>query len=285
MNDTSKLSAPVPIPPALRLTAWWHAAMGAGLLASPAHAAFWLGGAAASHGLLVWSSMWPRSALIGPNLVRLPAGKTPRVALSFDDGPDPEVTPRVLDQLAEHGVRASFFCIGAKVRRESVLARRIVAEGHDIENHTHAHSHAFAFRGPRGLLAEIASAQHVIADCTGRAPRFFRAPAGMRNPWLAPVLQRLDLRLASWTRRGFDTTSREPRRVLARLVRGLADRDILLLHDGHAARTAEGEPVVLSVLPALLERLRTAGLAATSLRAAIDGPVPLAGTGDPPAPR
>ena len=87
----------------------------------------------------------------------------------------------------------------------------------------------------------------------GSAPRFFRAPAGLRNPLLAPVLHRMGLRLASWTRRGFDTVQRDPARVLAAPdATSLAAGDIVLLHDGHAARTSAGRPVVLDVLPQLL---------------------------------
>jgi len=90
--------------------------------------------------------------------------------------------------------------------------------------------------GPRGIEQEIVDAQHSIARITGQSPRFFRAPAGLRNPFLDPVLCRLQLRLASWTRRGFDTVNVDSDRVYRRLTRSLGPGDILLLHDGHAAR-------------------------------------------------
>ena len=83
--------------------------------------------------------------------------------------------------------------------------------------------------------------------------------------FLAPVLRRMDLTLVSWTRRGFDTREGNASIVLARLVDGLKAGDILLLHDGHAARTAQGQPVILDVLPKLLERLRADGLRAVTL--------------------
>ena len=119
------------------------------------------------------------------------------------------------------------------------------------------------------MAREIARAQARLADVAGDAPRFFRAPAGLRNPFLAPVLDRLGLRLVSWTRRGFDTVRREPAGVLARLGDGLAAGDILLLHDGNAARTRGGRPVVLEVLPALLERMRAARLRPVTLADAL----------------
>ena len=134
-----------------------------------------------------------------------------------------------------------------------------------MQNHTAHHRHDFSFLGPRRYAAEIARAQAMLHGITGETPTCFRAPAGLRNPFLAPVLHRLGLRLVSWTRRGFDTRERDPRRVLDRLTRDLAPGDILLLHDGNAARTAAGRPVVLEVLPRLLERFATDGLHAVTL--------------------
>jgi peptidoglycan/xylan/chitin deacetylase (PgdA/CDA1 family) len=174
----------------------------------------------------------------------------------------------VLDILARHGAQASFFCIGERVTAHAALARDLVRAGHSIENHSQRHRHTFSLLGPRGLRAEIGEAQRQIAAVTGELPRFFRAPAGLRNPFLEPVLSGLGLQLASWTRRGFDTVRREPDRVLARLRRDLAAGDILLLHDGHAARAAGGEPVVTVVLPALLAACKAQGLRVVSLQSA-----------------
>jgi len=149
------------------------------------------------------------------------------------------------------------------------LAREIVARGHSIQNHTARHRHNFSFLGPRGFAAEISRAQQAIEATVGQRPSCFRAPAGLRNPFLAPVLHRLGLSLVSWTRRGFDTREGDAATVLARLVRGLAAGDILLLHDGHAARTAAGRPVLLDVLPPLLARIRAEGLHAVTLPQAL----------------
>ena len=115
----------------------------------------------------------------------------------------------------------------------------------------------------------VFTAQQTLADITGQRPSFFRAPAGLRSPLLAPVLHRLDLQLVSWTRRGYDTLLREPDRVLERLAYGLAAGDILLLHDGHAARTSAGRAVVLEVLPRLLQRVDAAGLQPVTLARAV----------------
>jgi peptidoglycan/xylan/chitin deacetylase (PgdA/CDA1 family) len=248
-----------------------HAAAAAALVAAPAQWPWALAAVVANHAVLTAVGLWPRSTALGENLVRLPAAAIARreVALTIDDGPDPEVTPAVLDLLDAHGARATFFCIAERAARHPALVREIVRRGHSVQNHSHAHRHNFSLLGPRGFAREIEAAQQVLRDTAGEAPRFFRAPAGLRNPFLAPVLHRLGLTLASWTRRGYDTRERDPRRVLQRLTRGLAAGDILLLHDGHCARDAQGHPVVLAVLPALLAELRRRQLVPVTLTQSI----------------
>jgi peptidoglycan/xylan/chitin deacetylase (PgdA/CDA1 family) len=104
---------------------------------------------------------------------------------------------------------------------------------------------------------------------TGSTPQFFRAPAGLRNPFLDPILTRLQLRLASWTRRGFDTVRANSDAVYRRLADPLRGGDILLLHDGNAARSRGGKPVILEVLPRLLDALDEKQLRCVTLRSAI----------------
>ena len=216
--------------------------------------------------------MWPRSSLLGPNLTRLPAPAIARgeIALTFDDGPDPEVTPQVLDMLDAHNVRATFFCIAENAQRNPELCREIARRGHLVENHSSGHRVTFAMLGMGGIRREIVVAQQRLAELSGRQPRFFRPPAGLRNPLLDPVLHDLGLRLVSWTRRGYDTQRSNDAGVTRRLLRGFAAGDILLLHDGHSARTARGTPVVLAVLPRLIEAAHARGLRPVTLDQAID---------------
>jgi peptidoglycan-N-acetylglucosamine deacetylase len=248
-----------------------HLAAGVGLIVRPHLWPWALGAVVADHLVLTSAGLWPRATLLGPNWTRLPADAVARaeIAITVDDGPDPEVTPALLRLLEELAVRATFFCIGERVARFPQLAQEIVARGHTIENHSQRHLHRFSLLGPRALRAEIERAQECIAATTGAAPRFFRAPAGLRNPFLEPVLARAGLTLVSWTRRGFDTVNRDATRVLTRLTRGLRAGDILLLHDGHAARSAAGVPLALEVLPQLIESVRRAGLHPVTLRAAL----------------
>jgi peptidoglycan/xylan/chitin deacetylase (PgdA/CDA1 family) len=230
-----------------------------------------LGAVVADHLLLAAVGLWPRSRLLGPNWTRLPAGAAAHgaVAITIDDGPHPDITPRVLAALDEHAAKATFFCVGRKVQRYAELAREILHRGHAIENHTQRHLHNFSLLGPGALTEEIESAQENITEVTGTRPVFFRAPAGLRNPFLDPVLRHLDLQLASWTRRGFDTVSRDADRVLGKLTRHLRGGDILLLHDGNAARTPSGRPIILEVLPRLLMSLAEAKLRPITLRSAL----------------
>jgi peptidoglycan-N-acetylglucosamine deacetylase len=260
-----------PMPPFVRASAALHVAALATTAAAPSVWPWALGAIAANHAALTAAGLWPRSRWLGPNVTRLPADAAARGewALTIDDGPDANVTPAVLGLLARHSVRATFFCIAEQARRQPALVRRIVAAGHSVQNHSRHHRHHFSFLGPRAFEREIGDAQAMLADITGIRPHCFRAPAGLRNPLLDPVLHRLNLHLVSWTRRGFDTREHAPQRVLARLQRGLAGGDILLLHDGHAQRDVEGRPVLLEVLPALLAAARAAHLRAVTLTDAL----------------
>ncbi|MGH8198957.1 MAG: polysaccharide deacetylase family protein [Steroidobacteraceae bacterium] len=241
------------------------------VVARPAAWPWAVGAVIADHALLTAAGLTPRSALLGPNWTRLPAAASGRreLAITVDDGPDPRITPRVLDLLEERGAKATFFCIGERVQRYAELTREMVRRGHSVENHSQRHLNYFSLLGPRGLVAEVERAQDTIGITTGQQPLFFRAPAGLRSPFLDPVLSRLGLRLASWTRRGFDTVNSSAPTVLGKLTRGLGAGDILLLHDGHAALTGNGEAVILEVLPRLLDALAAARLTPVTLRAAL----------------
>ncbi|HTX04944.1 MAG TPA: polysaccharide deacetylase family protein [Steroidobacteraceae bacterium] len=264
--------------PLLGASVGLHAAALVTVLARPAAWPWALGAVLADHALLTAAGLTPRSHLLGPNWTRLPAEAAARgeVAITIDDGPDPKITPRVLELLDERRARATFFCIGERVQRHAQLTREMARRGHRIENHSQRHLHRFSLLGPRGLMAEIERAQDTIGITTGEQPLFFRAPAGLRSPFLDPVLSRFNLRLASWTRRGFDTVNASAEAVLAKLTRRLAAGDILLLHDGHAALTRAGAPVILEVLPRLLDALAAADLTPVTLRAALARAIPAA---------
>jgi peptidoglycan/xylan/chitin deacetylase (PgdA/CDA1 family) len=259
--------------PAVQASAALHVAGAVALVAAPASWPWVLGGLAANHAALGVAGLLPRSRALGTNLARLPpaAARRREVALTFDDGPDPEVTPRVLDRLDEAGMTATFFLIGERAARYPALVREIVRRGHAVENHSHRHSTAFAFYGLARMQRELEAAQAAIADAAGVAPVFFRAPFGIRSPLLDPVLARCGLHYVSWTRRGFDTVARSSARVLERLARGAAAGDIFLLHDGVATHARASAAHALEVLPVLGARLSALGLRSVTLRTACAG--------------
>jgi peptidoglycan-N-acetylglucosamine deacetylase len=265
------MSRPWTVSPALKASAVLHAGAAIGTLAVPTFWPWALGAVALNHAVITGAGLLPRSSLLGPNITRLPAAAQARreLALTIDDGPDPEITPRVLDLLDAAGARASFFCIGWRARQSPALCREIVARGHRVENHGDSHSNAFSLFGPRRMRADVTAAQATLSDITGQSPLFFRPTAGLRNPFLEPVLASLDLKLAAWTRRPYDTRDGRPQQVLQRLTRCLGPGDILLMHDGHAALTPEGHPVILATLPLLLDRLKADSLRAVTLQQAL----------------
>lgn len=224
-----------------------------------------------NHLILSAIGLWPRSIWLGQNWSRLPAAATARneIALTIDDGPDPIVTPQVLDLLDKYAVKATFFCIGEKVARHPDICREIVRRGHTIENHSQRHPLYFSLLGPNGFRREILAAQDTLSAITGQTPVFFRAPAGLRNPFLAPVLIQLGLTLASWSVRGFDTQVTDSKKISDKLLHNLRAGAILLLHDGNAARSPDGIPVILEVLPNVLAYAKAKQLHLVTLRHAL----------------
>lgn len=240
----------------------WHVAGAAALAASPS---FWPWVTAAmvtNHALVAMAGILPRAQILGPCRSRLQQGKGCRgqVALTFDDGPDPEVTPAVLKILHERGVTATFFPIGRKAAAHPSLIERIAESGHSLGNHSWSHSSAFFFHGNQRLTEEIDRSQEILEAHGGFRPIHFRAPAGIRGPFLQPMLERRGLELTAWSKRGFDTVDTRPARVLNRLTRGLGSGDIVLLHDGSSARTSDGSATVLNVLPRLLDTIEARDL-------------------------
>jgi len=251
-----------PVPVFLLLSAGLHLVALLAVLRTPAAWPWAVGAVVLNHLAITLLGLWPRSNWLGENLTRLPAEAAARgeIALTLDDGPDPVLTPQVLALLDAAGVQATFFVIGERAAAHPGLLREIVRRGHGVQNHSWRHPHAFSVFGPRRIARELQQAQAFLHDATGERPTLFRAPAGLRNVFLGPLLHREGLRLASWTRRGFDTRDGDAQRVLARLTRGLRGGDVLLLHDGHCASSPDGRPVVLDVLPALIAHARQAGL-------------------------
>lgn len=180
-----------------------------------------------------------------------------RVALTFDDGPDPQRTPAVLDLLARQGVRATFFVVGARAEAHPELVRRMAAEGHVVGNHSYTHSWRFPLRSLGRTVEELRRTGEVLHRITGRQPRLFRPPFGVTNPTIARAVRRLGLDPVGWSIRSLDTMGQSPERVAARILRRLHPGAVILLHD----RCAGSERLV----ELLVEGLRSRGLEPVTL--------------------
>jgi len=179
-----------------------------------------------------------------------------KIALTFDDGPDPETTPRVLDILAAADARASFFLVGERVAREPGLVRRIVETGHDLGNHSWSHRSLW-LAGPRRTVDEVRRGHEAIAEAGGVPPRFFRPPWGMTNLVLFPVLHRLGTPCVFWT---VQTEGQRPASAalqVERARRRATPGAILDLHDADGVPGA-GRRLV-EALPSMIDALRGEG--------------------------
>jgi len=179
----------------------------------------------------------------------------PSVALTFDDGPDPVTTPRVLDILREKHVRATFFVVGKRAEQHPELVRRTLAEGHLVENHTWSHPPVFCFLTPGRLRAEIEKCTEILQRIGGRRPRYFRSPVGLRHALLRPYLRRAGLEYISWRIRTRDTLNVESGELAGRILNKIMPGDIVLLHDHRVG----GVDVLLGVLPRAIVALRARG--------------------------
>lgn len=253
------------------VTGGTHLAGAAAIAAQPALWPWAVGAMLGSHALNLAFVLSPATAAFGPVIVKLPPAAAGRgeIALTFDDGPDPEVTPRVLDALETAGAHATFFCVGNRARAHPQLVREIVARGHAVENHAFGHAPTFAFYGIGRMARDIGAAQQALADIAGVAPRYFRAPFGLRTPLTELALARLGLDCVAWSIRSFDSVDSDPMRVAARVVRRLVPGSIVLLHDGAEVRVTRGSPSVLGALPRMLATIREKNWRCVTLRAAL----------------
>lgn len=186
-------------------------------------------GAALAAGAFSWGAFAPASQLFGPTIRR--TGNASTVALTFDDGPNPKVTPGLLALLDHHSVKATFFLIGSRIAAESDLAREIAARGHVIGNHTQTHP-SLAFCSPSRTQQELNLCDQAIEAATGNKLRWMRPPFGFRNPALNGLVRtRGGAGVVMWSRWAWDWKPQPASAVIQRLsaVRG---GDILLLHDG-----------------------------------------------------
>ncbi len=184
------------------------------------------------------------------------------IALTFDDGPSPEYTPRVLDILKAQQAPATFFCIGKNIAGNEALLRRIAAEGHLIGNHSFSHSPWFDFFSVKKMCAELYLADQAIESVTGKRPLWFRPPYGVINPNVRDAVRRSGHHVIGWNLRSYDTMLNENHTLMRRLMRLLKPGAVVLLHD-HGKHT-------IDVLPDFIRAVRENGYQIEPLDALID---------------
>jgi peptidoglycan/xylan/chitin deacetylase (PgdA/CDA1 family) len=184
------------------------------------------------------------------------------VCLTFDDGPDADWTPQVLDLLAAAQVHATFFMIGKQVRRWPELARRVAAEGHEVANHTFSHRHPW-WMSTRAARDEVRDGTRALSDVLGIEPRFYRAPHGRRRRCMTEEAHGAGQAVVGWNRSAIDWGMFGTTQGIARRLQCVAGGTVLLMHDGRNQHNRPDQ--LVQVLPQFLAQLAARGLPARKL--------------------
>jgi peptidoglycan/xylan/chitin deacetylase (PgdA/CDA1 family) len=216
--------------------------------------------ASAAIGLASYATFVPGNRIWGPVVYQGSREGPPRVALTFDDGPTPGATDRVLDVLGELNVKAAFFLIGRNVEREPELARRIFAEGHVVGNHTYDHSRWSAMGTTRFWREQIEKTDVAIEQALGRRPLLFRPPIGHKTPHTMSAARIGGHRVVTWTVRGWDGVPTTAGRIIEHVVPRCKPGGIVVLHDGvEPGRTRDASATIDAIKP-LVAAIREKGL-------------------------
>ena len=199
----------------------------------------------------------PRGALLGKVLWR---GDRRGIALTFDDGPHPLYTPRVLEILDRFQTKATFFVIGRYLKEHGALVAKASQRGHVIGNHSYNHYRMMNFSSSAELRREVLECQKETEKWVGYRPRFYRQPAGFRNPNIFRILKELGMSMVGWQVRAFDTQRQDPLAISRRILKKATPGGIILLHDGSDSVLNQNRTATLEALPEILRVLRDRGL-------------------------
>ena len=217
----------------------------------------------AAAGLAAHGALHRNSPVFGPVLTHL-EGDEPLVSITFDDGPNPRATPRILDVLRREGVRATFFVLGRHAERWPELVRRAALDGHQLGNHGYFHRKLYR-RSPGYVRDDLTRGTEQIVRASGVRPRHFRAPHGFRSPWVTPIAASLGQRTVGWSLGVWDSARPGADVIAARTLEGMHAGSILLLHDGDGYDPEGDRSQTAEALPAILDGLRRRGFRFTTL--------------------
>ena len=188
-----------------------------------------------------------------------------RFALTFDDGPDPRFTPLISSYLADRGHRATFFVLGKAAAAHPDVLAKVAADGHEIASHGNDHR-LLAFSSPRVIDEQLAVSETAILEATGHRPaRLFRAPHGVRSPWLTATLRKHGYRLCGWQGSVFDTSSPGVDAIVRRVARNLEPGSVVLLHDGDGSGCAAPRDQTVEAIRGILAAAEERGLRSVPL--------------------
>jgi peptidoglycan-N-acetylglucosamine deacetylase len=151
--------------------------------------------------------------------------------LTFDDGPDPVITPKVLAILEKHEIKAGFFIIGKKAKKNGTLLRQMINQNHLVGMHSYKHGFFFDFYGKRDMEQDLLKTEDAVTCIAGKKPVLFRPPYGVTNPTLAKTVKNLDFKVIGWSLRSMDTSIKDAEKVSMRVMRKLHPGAVILMHD------------------------------------------------------
>ena len=216
-----------------------------------------LGAAAVVLGGAAHGAFHRNSPLFGHPITRLRA-RDRAVALTFDDGPNPDATPLILDALAERGVKATFFILGSHAERWPDLVKRVADEGHAVGNHGFYHR-KLHFKSPAYVRDDLTLGTRAIEAAAHVKPRYFRAPHGFRSPWVTAIAGSLGQRTVGWSLGVWDSDRPGVEAIAERTVSGARPGSILLLHDGDGYDPQGDRMQTARAVPLIIDRLHDQG--------------------------
>lgn len=179
-------------------------------------------------------------------------GSAKGVAITFDDGPNSEITPKILDILAKENIKAAFFVIGYQIEAQKELVQRMHNEGHTIGNHSFSHTKKLTTASTELLIEDFSKCSAAIENVIKQKPLFFRPPYGVTNPRYKRAIMALNIKSIGWSIRSLDTKTNDSKKLYKSLTKQISNGSIILFHDT--------QKVTVEVLPDIIKYCKDNGI-------------------------